>query len=484
MRGGKGMRYPARTAPASALSASLCVLFLLGGCPPQEWPAPAPPPVLVQGFDLFGDGTPIPSGAAIQRHFSMYGIVLENAKAVQAASFDDLPPESAPNVLVSRSPYARTGTITAWFVQPSDRTSPAEVSSVGAVFIDVDDPAEASRLEAYDKNGILIASKRVPVAESGSRQYVEIQAPGIASAKFVLAEAGDGAAIDDVTYAAVCQKILIIEGYPAVGAERKFIEAYLRGIAGKEGDTYYVSNTYSNEYFSIHIGTTREEFLEALQTPGAYVGYTGHSNYGMGVLFSDLPDKSKIEWVTGISDFLNISTPHVAVDWRHLVEKQAYPNLWFRDEEIVAFPMNYCTPVGLQRFPNNDGVGVCQTFGPVQGEGIDRYHYHLKSLIGVLEPRLIVKGSREELPSSLRYAVLYYRSCNSGNYYSENFTHGVLFHTVTDSIIGSQDVFVKGIILGWDWESIKYHLNRRQNNNDYFDFTQWPLFSRCDPRCD
>ncbi len=478
------MKYSSSRNKSSASSILLFVLFAFSGCPPQSWPPPAPPPVIVQGFDAYADGTSIPSGTAIQSQFSHYGIVLDNAKALKGGLYPDIPSESSPNVLISRNTYSRVGTITIRFVQPSDRTSPGEVSKVGVVFIDVDSPSEQSRLEVYDAHDVLLASQMVPVGDNGSRHYVEVHHPGISYARCVLAESGDGAAVDDLTYTAVLQKILIIEGYPAVGAERDLIEFYLRRVAGKEGDTYYVSNTYTNEYFSIHIGTTAEEFLQALQTPGAYVGYTGHSNYGLGVMFSDLPDKSKIEWVRTISDFLNISTPYVAVDWRHLVEAQAYPNLWFSDEEIARYPMNYCTPIGLQRFPNNDNVGVCQNFGPVQGEGLDRYHYHLKALTGKLEPRLIVRGSNEELPSLLRYAVLYYRSCNSGNYYSENFTRGILFHTVTDSLIGAQDIFVKGIISGWDWETIKYNLNRRQNNNDYFDFTQWNTYSRCDPRCD
>ena len=413
-------------------------------------------------------------------------MVLENARAMGSLLYPDLPAESSPNILLCDGSSPRIGDIIIRFVRPSDGSSPGETTRVGAVFIDVDAPGENARLEAYNGIDQLLGTVEVPVGGNGSRQYVEIQAQGIAYVRCVLAEGGDGCALDDLTYSVVPIEMFILEAYPAYGYERAYIEAFLRteGLrAGKEGEVYYASNPNKKRYLSIRIGTTPEEFAHALQTPGACVGFTGHSNFGLGSLFSDQPDHSHIEWVTSISDFMNVSSALVGASYPYLVHDQAYPNLWIPDEEIAVYPENYCTPVGLQRFPNDDGIGICQAFGDVQGEGLDRYHYRLDGLVGDAF-RLVVHGGNADLPDPLQYAVLYYRSCNSGAYYSESFQRGVYFYTTLDSIVAAQDIFVEGILYDVSWKALKYRLNRRQNNNDYFDFTQWAPYDRCDQNCE
>jgi hypothetical protein len=477
---------PRRGSLLASLPGTLLVpLFfcLAAGCS-LPWPAPPPIPVQVNGFDAYPDDSPVLSGWKISKQFQKQGVIFQNAQAVKSALFTDLGAESSPNVLVTLGESPRLGTVKVRFVRPSDGVSPAETNQVGAVFIDVDDPSENARLEAYNRAGQLLQAAQIPVGANGSRRYVEIKAEGIAYALLVLGEGGDGCAVDDFTYGVVPIEVFVIEGYPAYGQERKFIETYMHGhIAGKEGDVFYVSNPGKKRFLKVQIGDSPEELARALQTAGACVGFTGHSNYSLGVMFSELPDKSQVEWVTSISDFWNDSTELANIDWPHLVEKQAYPNLWIQDDEIAIHPQNYCTPVGLQRFPNDEGVGVCEEFGDVQGEGMERWHYHLSGLTGQT-PRLIVRAGHADLPSPLRYAVYYYRSCNSGNYYSENFQRGVLFHTTADSLITEQDLFIDGILRDLSWESLKSQLNHRQNNNDYYDFTQWPAHERCDPECE
>jgi len=469
-----------RFEPSFLVGAVLCALCL--GCPPP-WPPPPDIPVQVNGFDRLPDGSAVPSGTEIADQYGKEGIVVAGAQVMASALFADLPAESSPNVLLCAGDTPRLGALDVRFVRPSDGTSPGESSRVGAVFLDVDDPEENARLEAYDRNDRLLGVVYVNVGEDGSRQYVGIEAAGIARVRLVLAEGGDGCAVDDVTYAAVPIEMFLLEAYPAYDYERKLVENYLRtASAGKEGDVYYASLPERKRYISLRFGASPEAFARALETPGAVVGFTGHSNFGLGALFSELPDHSQIEWVTSIADYMNLSTPFVGASWPYLVHEQAYPNLWISDEEIAVYPENYCTPVGVQRFPNDDGVGVCETFGAVQGEGIDRYHYRLDGLVGD-SFRLVVHGGSADLPDPLRYAVLYYRSCNSGIYYSESFQRGVLFYTTFDSIVGAMDVFVKGTLHGWDWDLLKRRLNLRQNNNDYFDFTRWSPFDRCDENC-
>ena len=471
----------ARPARALALAA---LTLLLQGCPPPEFGPPPPVPVIVEGFDLFMDGAPVSSGTVIEGQYGKRGIVLENAQSVDAATYADLTAESAPNVLVTTDPSPRLGTIRVRFVRPSDGESQGETATVGATFVDVDDAAENARLEAYDDTDTLLDAAAVPVGGDGARQYVEVEAADIAYVLCVLAEAGDGAALDDLTYEAVTQEIFIVQGYPGEQSERKLVELYLSSTdAGKEGDTYYLSEPNAKRYLSVEVGSSKAELDYALQRPGSYVGFTGHSNFGLGIVFAELPDHSHIEWVTSIADFVNISSDLVGISYSYLVHTQAYPNLWIPEEEIAVYPENYCTPIGVQRFPNNDGVGVCETFGEVQGTGYDRYHYNYQGYLG--DPtRLVVEGGNDDLVDPLRYHLLYYRSCNSGTYYSESFDRGVFFYTTADSIVGAQDVLVKGIHLGFDWDELKTHMNMRQNNNDYYDFTQWAPYDRCDPACE
>jgi len=438
----------------------------------------------VNGFDRFPDEAPVSSGTDITDAYGKQGVVLENARAFDASLYADLPAESAPNILLTSGASPRSGTILARFVRPSDGSSPGTTQRVGVVFIDVDDPDEKARLEVYDENDQPLQIIHVPVAGDGSRQYVEVESQGISYVRCVLSEAGDGCAIDDLTYAVVPIEMYILAGYPAQDQETDLVEGYLRTEqSGKDEDVFYVSHPGKKRYLHLRMGSTPEAFAHALQRPGACVGFTGHSNFGLGSLFSDLPDHSHIEWVNSVADFMNVSSTLVGASWPYLVHEQAYPNLWFPDDEIAAYPENYCTPVGLQRFPNDDGVGICEAFGEVQGEGIDRFHYRLTDLVGDAF-RLVVRGGDADLPDPLRYAVLYYRSCNSGAYYSESFNRGVYFYTTLDSVIGAQDIFVKGILYDIEWNALKVRLNQRQNNNDYFDFTQWAPFDRCDPNCE
>lgn len=458
----------------------LILAITVQGCHQTEWTPPPTVPVLVEGFELFPDGSPVPPGTEIKEQYQMQGIVLENAQVLEGTIFTDIPAESSPNILLSTGESPRIGTVSIQFVRTSDGTSQGVTEKIGVTFIDVDGTLENTRLEAYDKNDQLLDVVYVPVGENGSRQYVEIEAEGIAFAKCVLAESGDGCAMDNLTFAAVPHEVFILEASPNPDWVTKLVEAFLRTQrAGKEGDTYYASNPKLKRYLSIQIGTTPEAFRQALQTPGAWVCFRGHANYGLGAIFNVNP--------TCISDFMNISSELVAINWRYLVEKQAYPNLWVSDEEIAVSPQNYCTPIGVQRFPNDNGVGVCESFGEVQGKGIERYHYQYFYLFSSFFDdisKLVVHGGKHDLPDNLQYAVLYYQSCNSGAYYSESFQRGVFFYTTSDSLAITHDIFLKGIFLGWNWEEMKFRMNLRFNNNDYFDFTKWTPHDPCDEDCE
>jgi hypothetical protein len=108
----------------------------------------------------------------------------------------ELPPFSAPRVFtpigtnLSEIRFRIPGTDTA-----------AVVQSFGAVFVDVD-RANTSRVQAYDRDGRLLADVAIPVHAAGSAfSFVGVQfdRPAIARVVLVLGDAAPGAGVNDVS---------------------------------------------------------------------------------------------------------------------------------------------------------------------------------------------------------------------------------------------------------------------------------------------
>jgi hypothetical protein len=60
----------------------LILALAVQGCPQTEWPPPSPVPVLVEGFELFPDGSPVPPGTEIKEQYQMQNSYLTNASPI------------------------------------------------------------------------------------------------------------------------------------------------------------------------------------------------------------------------------------------------------------------------------------------------------------------------------------------------------------------------------------------------------------------
>jgi hypothetical protein len=282
--------------------------------------------------------------------------------------------------------------------------------------------------------------------------------------------------------------IYIVYGYPGL-MERPFVRLYLQAAGfARDGEDRWVYAAGTQRWTVIE-GRSVEALRAALSTEGAHVIFTGHSNFGLGPVFVDWPFAEGVEAVEDIGDFFSMGSEHVAIQYRYLVEDQKYPNFIVKPGQIAVHPANYLTAaLGLERFVNTDGVGIGETFGDVQGEGLDQYHYHaplgtpfdwwiilLARLIGLnLMPgleRLIVADGASELPD-LKYKTLLWKSCESGLYFLDNLQHGLVFYTMGDvsMFIPTVWLYVAGLIGGQSWDAILANLNALDDLYEYIDF--------------
>jgi hypothetical protein len=263
------------------------------------------------------------------------------------------------------------------------------------------------------------------------------------------------------------QEMFIGFAYPA-SQEQLAVEMGLNIMGASQLDSNTWTVTNSGTTWTIHFERAGDNMAEGLRTPGAVVIYAGHSNYGLGGVYSDLPDLSQIEEIETVQDFFNFGTPHAGINYSYLTQDQAYPNLTIRPEDIAEDPVNYEVPIiGGDRFPNDDGVGIGDTF-PLRGSGSSAYHYTNGG-----NRYLIVNAGADDIPgpSELAYDVLFLKSCNSGRYYIENFQHGDVFYTIdnvyADEMVVTVDLFVKHIILRTPYWEIAELMDEREGNPVY-----------------
>ncbi len=259
------------------------------------------------------------------------------------------------------------------------------------------------------------------------------------------------------------QQMFIALAYPAAMEQLAVEMALLVMGASQQNDTTWTIS-HSGTDWTIYLDRSGESFTQGLLTPGAVVIYGGHSNYGMGGLYSDLPDGSDVVEVETLADFWNFGSPHVGMNLEYLQTTQAYPNLHLRDGDIATDPLNYEVPViGGLRHPNDQGVGAGDGFTQV-GTGESAYHFTYEGT-----PYLLVNGGADDVPpvEEQVHDVLLIKSCNSGRYYLENFLRGTVFYTegnvYAEEEVISVDIFVKKIIQRAHWDDVTAALNERED---------------------
>jgi hypothetical protein len=255
--------------------------------------------------------------------------------------------------------------------------------------------------------------------------------------------------------------------YPAA-QEQAAVEMTLRIMGARQQDTTTWTVTEGDTDWTIHLERSAANMDAGLRTPGAVVVYAGHSNYGLGGVFSDLPDLSQIEEIVTLQDFYNYGGPQTAINYPYLRDTQAYPNLAIAPTDIAVDPVNYEVPIlGGPRFPNDSGVGIGDTFA-LHGSGESAYHFTNEGTA-----YLIVNAGSADLPApaELQYDILFIKSCNSGRYYVENFQRGGFFYTVdnvyTEDMVLTVDLFVKHILLRTPYWEIAQLMDEREGNHVY-----------------
>ena len=263
-------------------------------------------------------------------------------------------------------------------------------------------------------------------------------------------------------------------GYPSI-LEAASVDAYMAIAGGSYNGTYW---TWSNDERSYEIHQYEDEsgMVEGVQDPDGIVVYAGHSNFGLGATFSDLENHSDIDYVETIDDIFNVGSDTVAVNFTYLKEEQTYPNFAFRETDIVDAPLNYSVPgLGMDRFPNNSGVGPGDTF-PIIGNDAYGYPYHYVDASDGFY-KTIVYGGAADLPvDDMLYQIAFIRSCNSGRYFGETYNRGVLFYS-TDDVnyeVAIVYLFVRGLVEGLSYDGIRDLMNAADPIYEYFDFNEYP----------
>ncbi len=263
------------------------------------------------------------------------------------------------------------------------------------------------------------------------------------------------------------QEMFVAFAYPA-SQEQVAVEMGLRVMGASQVDSTTWTISHDGTDWTIHLERSAENLIEGMRTPGAVVVYAGHSNYGLGGVFSDLPDLSDINEITTVDDFFNFGGPYAAINYSYLVGEQAYPNLEIRPEDIAQDPENYIVPIlDEERFPNEYGVIPGEAF-ELQGSGSNAYHYSSDG-----NYYLIVNAGADDLPapSEMQYEVMFIKSCNSGRYFIESFQRGEFFYTTdnvyAEEMIVTMDLFVKHMILRTPYWEIAELMDEREGNPVY-----------------
>ena len=217
-------------------------------------------------------------------------------------------------------------------------------------------------------------------------------------------------------------------------------------------------------------------FQKALATEGSFVTFNGHSNMGIGPAFTT--NVANLSGFTRLSarGVAAISAPEFSTEGYTFSLRPYVPG--DANNEILATGKNYTvTILGIDRFPNIDGVAPDATF-QLKGTGSDAYHYTNRSQDFAGAPPetrnyTLVKSGSADLPT-LNYKWFYFDGCSSGRDYIENFRHGSFFYTTAAyGNTSSTKLFVQGILEGQNESEVRDAINDNdidQRFNQFYPF--------------
>ena len=133
--------------------------------------------------------------------------------------------------------------------------------------------------------------------------------------------------------------------------QRSQLTNYLNSIADYQGNDIWNYVTSDKTYIITYVDTI-EGMKTALRTPDSHLLYSGHSNYGLGPLFSTIEEvqAQEINDVYYVDDprILNISSDYVHVSVSGMRTGQAYPFWWpvYQDGTSALAPYTFDDPAG------------------------------------------------------------------------------------------------------------------------------------------
>jgi predicted RNA-binding protein with TRAM domain len=149
------------------------------------------------------------------------------------------------------------------------------------------------------------------------------------------------------------EHIFFAPGYATQDGMPIMISALQDMGATQSGGLWYYRNEARNKNYVIHPVDSNQEYIDALYWPDSVVLYWGHSNYGLGGLFSTAQETAAqvIEDILYVDDdrIVNTSSPVAHVNISGMRTGQAYPHWWpiYQDGTSAVMPYDWGDPSGI-----------------------------------------------------------------------------------------------------------------------------------------
>ena len=300
----------------------------------------------------------------------------------------------------------------------------------------------------------------------------------------------------------------------------------LQGLgATQEGGTWKYINAGNNKTYIVHFLDNLDATRQAMYSEGSVIILQGHSNYGLGGLYStpqeNLEDKVYDLYYMDDDRLLNWSSPWVPMNVRDCIRNHAFPNWWpeFMDGTSAIMPyvfgdmrgnpaynyyITYQVPgdatyykietvrnSGLQRFPDSGRSGWYSPSGmspsPLNPDHLQYFITNtdttpVTSLCGTRTcPRphygsktIVFRKENEIEKDKLRYKKMLYASCTTGTYYLDTFQHGIMFYSVNSIGGTASPTFLRAYLQGKSDREIWELMQDVEPGYDYYNFDKLP----------